>query len=64
MLSGAIAYQILRTESPSTIATVKTILEKHPWYETRWKEQLDKLPEPEQDEMLFMLSARWADDVV
>ena len=63
MLSGAIAYQILQRESPATIATVKTMLEKHPWYETRWKTQLEKLPESERDEILFMLAPRWADDI-
>ena len=44
MLSGAIAYQILQRENPSTIPTVRSILEKNPWYETRWKSQLEKLP--------------------
>jgi hypothetical protein len=47
MLSGAIAYQILQRENPSTIKTVRSVLEKNPWYETRWKPQLEKLPEPE-----------------
>ena len=63
MLSGAIAYQILQQESPATIPIVRSILEKNPWYETRWKPQLEKLPEIERDEMLFMLAARWADDI-
>jgi len=63
MLSGAMAYQILQRENPSTIPTVRSSLEKNPWYETRWKSQLEKLPEPERDEMLFMLAARWADDI-
>jgi hypothetical protein len=63
MLSGSIAYQILRTESLSTIAAVKAILEKHPWYVSHWKEQLDKLPESQRDEMLYMLAPRWADDI-
>jgi len=44
MLSGGIAYQILQRENPSTIPTVRSILEKNPWYETRWKSQLEKLP--------------------
>ena len=39
------------------------MLEKNPWYQTRWKAQLNKLPEDERDEMLFMLAARWADDI-
>ena len=63
MLSGSIAYQILRTESPPTIATVKAILAKHPWYDSHWKEQLEKLPESDRDELLFMLAPRWADDI-
>src|SRR5690349_19344488 len=63
MLSGAIAYQILQRENPTSLAAVRSVLEKNPWYETRWKPQLEKLPEPERDEMLFMLAARWADDI-
>jgi hypothetical protein len=61
MLSGAITYQILQRENPSAITTVRSVLEKNPWYETRWKAQLDELPQSERDEMLFMLAARWAD---
>jgi len=63
MLSGAIAYQILQRENPSTIPIVRSVLEKNPWYETRWKGQMEKLPEAERDEMLFTLAARWADDI-
>ena len=63
MLSGALAYQIQQQENPSTITTVRSVLEKHPWYETRWKSQMEKLPEAQRDEMLFMLAARWADDI-
>jgi len=63
MLSGAIAYQILQRENPSKISSVRFLLEKNPWYETRWKVQLHRLPDPERDEMLFMLAARWADDI-
>ena len=39
------------------------MLEKNPWYASRWKIQLDKLPEAQREEMLFMLAARWADNV-
>jgi hypothetical protein len=63
MLSGAIAYQILQRESPATIPAVRLVLEKHPWYESHWRGQLEKLPEPERDETLFKLAARWADDI-
>jgi S1/P1 Nuclease len=63
MLSGAIAYQILEREHPATIPAVRSILERHPWYEARWRDDLAKLPASEQGEMLFMLAARWADDI-
>jgi len=63
MLSGAIAYQILQRGNPSTIPIVRSVLEKNPWYETRSKAQLEKLPDTERDEILFMLAARWADDI-
>jgi len=42
---------------------VRSGLEKNSWYETRWKSQLEKLPESERDEMLFILAACWADDI-
>jgi hypothetical protein len=63
MLSGAIAYQILRQEAPSTISRVRAVLEHHPWYESRLRSELEIAPESERDGLLFMLAARWADDV-
>ncbi len=63
MLSGAIAYQILQRESPATILKIRSILENNPWYETRWKTQLEKQSDIDRDEMLFMLATRWADDI-
>ena len=63
MLSGAIAHQILQRENPAAIPVVRSILEQNPWYESRWKAQLEKVPDTERDEMLVMLAARWADDI-
>jgi hypothetical protein len=63
MLSGAIGYQIVQRENPSTIARVRSILENNPWYETRRKAQLDKELESDRNEMLFMLAGRWANDI-
>lgn len=62
MLNGSLTYQILRRDSEQTIEAVKAILQKHPWYETRWKLQLEK-DFINADEMLFMLAPRWADDI-
>jgi hypothetical protein len=63
MLSGTIAYQILQRKTPKNLAAIRSTLENNPWYETHWRVQLDKLPQAERDEMLFMLAARWADDI-
>jgi hypothetical protein len=63
MLNGSLTYQILRRVSEQTIESVKTILQKHPWYETRWKPQLDNVSSVDRDELLFMLAPRWADDI-
>jgi hypothetical protein len=40
MLSGIIAYQVLRQENPQTIEKVKVVLEKHPWYANQWQARL------------------------
>jgi hypothetical protein len=58
MLSGAIAYQILQRDNPTRTPAIRSVLERNPWYERRWKSQLEKLPQVERDEMLFMLAAR------
>src|SRR5262245_12187719 len=63
MIICAIAYQTLQGEQPKTATAVTDILEKHPWYADRWQADLDALPEPQRTELLFMLAARWADDI-
>jgi hypothetical protein len=61
MLSGIIAYQVLRQENPQTIEKVKAVLEKHPWYANQWKARLQDVPVA--GLVLFMQAARWADDI-
>jgi hypothetical protein len=61
MLSTAIAHQILQQESPQTIDKVKVILAYHPWQASRWQDSLTLAAN--EDLMLFMLSASWADDI-
>ena len=63
MLSGAIAYQVLRQENPPTIEKVKAVLEKHPWYSNQWHARLQDVPFAELDQVLFMQAARWPDDI-
>jgi hypothetical protein len=63
MLSAAIAYQVLRQESPGTIEKVIAVLEKHPWYENQWRARLQDVPAGDHGLVLFMQAARWPDDV-
>jgi len=63
MVTGAIAYRILENDSPRTVSVIKTLLENHPWYADRWRDDVEKLAESQRGEMLFMLAARWADDI-
>jgi hypothetical protein len=63
MVTGAIAYRTLESESPRTVSVIQTLLEKHPWDADRWRDNVEKLPESQRGEMLFMLAARWADDI-
>jgi hypothetical protein len=63
MLSGIIAYQVLRQENPQTIDKVKAVLEKHPWYANQWQTSLQDVPVADQGLVLFMQAARWPDEL-
>jgi S1/P1 Nuclease len=63
MLSGIIAYQVLRQENPQTIEKVRAVLEKHPWYANQWQARLQDVPVADHSLVLFMQAARWADDI-
>ncbi len=63
MAMGAIAYDDLQRTSPATVAHVVAILRQHPQYESRWKQQLESVSAQDQERYLFMLAARWPDDI-
>ena len=65
MAIGAIAYRELSSSSPQTARRVVAILAQHPDYATRWAGKLNDstLSQNERDEYLFMLAARWPDDI-
>ena len=63
LLSGAITYQVLRQESPQTIANVKAALEKHPSYANQWQARLQDIPVAEHGLVLLMQAARWPDNI-
>jgi S1/P1 Nuclease len=64
MATGAVAYRVLKKDSPGTVPKVIAILKKHPYYLERWKDAVEDLDEDAADEYLFMLAARWADDAI
>lgn len=65
MVTGAIAYDELQTTSPQTLTRVVSILRQHPDFQLRWAPKLNdpKLSDDERNQYLFMLAARWPDDI-
>ena len=65
MVSGAIAYADLKQTSPQTLAQVVALLKTHPHFATKWKPKLTQsfVGPDERDLYLFMLAARWPDDI-
>jgi hypothetical protein len=65
MVTGAIAYSDLKANHPETLKKVMAILQQHPEYNSRWEEAIKDLPDKAEnhDLYIFMLAARWADDI-
>jgi hypothetical protein len=63
MTSGAIAYRELKNNDPATLSRVIELLRQHPQFEERWADKLERTPAEDRDQLLFMLAARWPDDV-
>ncbi|MBO0937034.1 S1/P1 nuclease [Fibrella sp. HMF5335] len=65
MAIGAIAYRDMLAKSPKQLVRVLAILRQHPDMTTRWAPMLrdSSLTENEKNEYLFMLAARWPDDI-
>ena len=65
MAIGAIAYRDLQATSPQTVARVVALLRQHPDYQQRWAAKLNDstLTDDQKNQYLFMMAARWPDDV-
>jgi hypothetical protein len=63
MTTGAIAYQELKREDPTATQRVIEILKANPEFETLWESELDRVETLEPEQLLFMLAARWSDDI-
>ena len=63
MITGAIAHRLLEGTEPGKAGAIEAIMKQHPRYSDGWRNSLEKFPESQRGEMLFMLAARWADDI-
>ena len=65
MVSGAIAYSELTQASATALARVVDLLKAHPDFPTKWTAEMAKpfVPPAERDLYLFMLAARWPDNI-
>jgi hypothetical protein len=63
MTTGAIAYDVLEKENPQALAAAIALLKQHPLYDKMWAKQLDNVDPENRDQALFMLAARWPDDI-
>ncbi len=65
MVTGALAYRELQTTAPQLIPRIVGLLRRHPDYQQRWADKLSDpiLTEDDRNQYLFMLAARWPDDV-
>jgi hypothetical protein len=63
MVSGAIAYRELLARDPSAARRAIELLRTHPAYQSRWLPMITTHGMADHDILLFMLAARWPDDV-
>jgi hypothetical protein len=63
MAMAAITYDELRRDAPATVGRVVAILRQHPQFESSWKPLIADMSEQDQERYLFMLAARWPDDI-
>src|SRR5262245_3546299 len=66
MVTAAIAYHRLKQTDPAALANAINLLKKHPDYAGRWLGQINQFKHEGDDEInmhLFMLAARWPDDI-
>ncbi|WP_375444936.1 S1/P1 nuclease [uncultured Fibrella sp.] len=65
MATGAIAYREMQRTAPQAVARIVAILRRHPEFKQRWADKINDpaLSEDDRNQYLFMLAARWPDDI-
>lgn len=63
MVSGAMVYSALKRAEGAALDAWTAVLRRHPHYAQRWQTKLEAAEASERDQYLWMLAARWPDDV-
>ena len=63
MTTAAIAYDTLKQDDPQALAKIVAILKQHTQYDSLWGRRLEKVDPEDRDQAMFMMAARWADDI-
>jgi hypothetical protein len=63
MVTGAIAYNELKQKDSPTLAKVVALLKQNPEFSSMWQQKLEQVEETQREQLLFMLAARWSDDI-
>lgn len=63
MVSGAFVYSLLERNDPQALAHWTAVLKRHPHYESRWRERVERARPEDRDQSVWMLAARWPDDI-
>jgi hypothetical protein len=63
MVSGAFVHTLLERNNPQALAHWTAVLKRHPHYESRWWEGVERAMPEDRDQSVWMLAARWPDDI-
>jgi hypothetical protein len=63
MTTGAIAYDTMKATDPQGLAKIVAVLKQHPQYDSHWSKRLELVDPADRDQAMFMLAARWPDDI-
>lgn len=63
MVSGAMVYAALKRADGAALDAWTAVLRRHPHYAQRWQIKLEAVEASQRDPYLWMLAARWPDDV-
>jgi hypothetical protein len=63
MVSGAFVYTLLKQQDRERLVCWTAVLKEHPHCGERWLPQLEGVASEDRDQCLWMLAARWPDDI-